>query len=130
MNNLDNNKQFASKFSKIILIPAIILSSLTAINGKNSFGDIIYFVLEFLWYMIPYVIFYKIASVKKNKSAILTAGLSLIILDTSAHISIFIFPGSSTDVIALFFMPLLLSGIILPLGYMVGLLISNKISVK
>lgn len=109
------------KFRYGVLFFGCILSAATALMGEADSTELIWFSIRLaIWAIVPYVLFFLISSKVKYSAAVVGAGVAIIGVDVLFHLSILFFPGSSTDAIALLFIPVLLIILIMPVGFALG----------
>ena len=122
---MNNNTK---KFRYAIFIIGLFLSIATALIGEtDTYELLIYSVKLDIWASVPYIIFLIVSSAVRNKLAIIGAGILMLGLDVFLHAYVLFFPGSSTDAIALLFMPIWLVVLFMPAGFFVGWLIGKAI---
>lgn len=111
-------------FKSIIVMLGIVLSMLTELYGGYT-G-----IWPILWALFPYMA-YCLASLKlKSNGAIISGGLFILGTEILIRIQIFYFPESSTDSLILLTAPFWESIIIMPIGFLFGLVIEKLINRK
>ncbi len=107
-----------------IIILALLLSFLTSFVPhapgafKISWG-------LFFWSMLPYLVYLFLTDMLEG-AALLTPGLFVLIIDFYTHIHLYVFPGTSTDNVIITYLPLWLTVLVLPLGWVVGRQLTSK----
>ncbi|MBI4691569.1 MAG: hypothetical protein HY754_15095 [Nitrospirae bacterium] len=115
---------YIKKFRYIIFGVGLLLSIGTASIG---YGFTSFSIQLAIWASVPYIVFLVISSLIRNNSAIIGSGILILGLDIFIHVYVIFFPGSSTDVLALLFMPFWLIILITPVGFFGGWIIGKAI---
>ena len=115
------------KFRYVILLFGILSSVLLLLQGNTfSMTDI----MQAIWVLLPYIFFYVTSLSLKNNYASVSAGSLLTVVDYCLRISVYYFPGSSTSVVSLLFIPYWLMVIILPVGITIGWIIGKMVGIR
>lgn len=77
-----------------------------------------------LWSSMPYLVLLILMRWKKQ-IRILCAALAVVLIDIGVHVRVFVFPQSSTDALALLWMPLWNLLFSIPAGIVIGVVIEG-----
>jgi|GEM_PF-4663114 len=108
-------------FKSIIILVGIILAVFTELY--SDYTNIWYV----LWALFPYMAYYLASLKLKSAGAIICGGIFILGIDILIHIQIFYFPESSTDSIALLTIPFWESIIVMPVGFLFGVMMEKLI---
>lgn len=114
----------AKTIAYAIVILGVLLSLFTSIVPhapgafKISWG-------LFFWSLLPYLVYLYLSDYLRGMELI-TPGLFVLIVDFYTEIHLYVFPGTSADNVIIAYLPLWLTVLVLPFGWIVGRQFAGK----
>ena len=113
----------AKRFRNAVLLVGVLLSVITGfVAGEPGRGweDLLACIAVAFLTLLPYGVFGAVTSNTRDSATIIGGGLSISVVDAFFLVRVLLFPSSSTAALALLFLPIWLTIIVLPLGLIVG----------
>ena len=108
----------AKKVAYTIIVLGILLSVMTALVPHAPGAFKISWGLLF-WSLLPYIVYLFITDMLEGVE-LMTAGVFVLVVDFYSHIHLYVFPGTPADNLIITYLPLWLTVLVLPLGWIVG----------
>lgn len=115
----------AKRIAYAIIILGILLSFLTSIVAHAPGAFKISWGLLF-WSLLPYLVYLLMTDILDGFE-LMIPGIFVLIIDFYTQIHLYVFPGTSADNVIIAYLPLWLTVLVLPLGWLVGRELNKKV---
>jgi hypothetical protein len=114
----------AKNVAYAIIIIGVLLSLVTAFVPHAPGAFKISWGLLF-WNLLPYLVYLLLTDMLDGVE-LMTPGVFVLVIDFYTQIHLYVFPDTSTDNVIIAYLPLWLTVLVLPLGWLVGKQLTRK----